>query len=54
MRAMYKRVCCYQIFGYILHTSHTETLTHWGRDNIDAVPQTTLSNAFSSMKIVVF
>ena len=32
----------------------TVLLTHWGRDKMDAVSQTTFSNAFSSMKIVVF
>ena len=29
-------------------------LTHWGRDKMNAISQTTLSRAFSSMKIVVF
>ena len=29
-------------------------LTHWGRGNIDAVSQTTFSNACSSMKIVAY
>ena len=29
-------------------------LTHWGRDKMDAISQTTFSRAFSSMKIVVF
>ena len=29
-------------------------LTHWGRDKMDAISQTTFSHAFSSMKIVVF
>ena len=30
------------------------TLTHWGRDKMDAISQTTLSNAFSWMKILEF
>ena len=30
------------------------TLTHWGRDQIDAISQTTFSNEFSSMKIYEF
>ena len=29
-------------------------LTHWGRDKMDAISQTTFSRASSSMKIVVF
>ena len=29
-------------------------LTHWGRDNMDTISQTTFSRAFSSMKIVAF
>ena len=29
-------------------------LTHWGRDEIDAISQTTLSNAFSWMKMLEF
>ena len=28
------------------------TLTHWGRDKMAAISQTTLSNAFSSMKML--
>ena len=31
-----------------------QLLTHWGRDNMDAVSQTTLSNAFSWMKMLEF
>ena len=34
---------------------HSEgTLTHWGRDQIDAISQTTFSNVFSSMKMIEF
>ena len=29
-------------------------LTHWGRENIDAMLQTTFSNAFSYMKKMYF
>ena len=29
-------------------------LTHWGRDKMDAISQTTYSRAFPSMKVVVF
>ena len=36
----------------ILVTLHG--LTHWGRDKMAAVSQTTLSNAFSSMKMLEF
>ena len=38
----------------VLEACRFDDLTHWGRVNIDAVSQTTFSNAFSSMKIVVF
>ena len=41
---------CVPQAGYTCMTA----LTHWGRDNIDAVLQKTFSNAFSSMNIVVF
>ena len=34
--------------------SNRTHLTHWGRDKIDAISQTTFSRAFSSMKIVHF
>ena len=30
------------------------TLTHWGRDKMDAISQTTFWNAFSLMKIYEF
>ena len=30
------------------------TLTHWGRDKIDAILQTTFSNAISRMKVLEF
>ena len=36
------------------HFLSSFTLTHWGRDQIDAILQTTLSNAFSWMKILEF
>ena len=32
----------------------TSILTHWGRDKMDAISQTTFSNAFSWMKIFEF
>ena len=32
----------------------TEPLTHWGRDKMDTISQTILSNAFSWMKIFEF
>ena len=37
-----------------LHTFYRNTLTHWGRDEIDAISQTTFSNAFSWMKMNEF
>ena len=39
---------CY-ISSWLLHT-----LTHWGRDKMDAIFQMTFSNAFSWMKMVEF
>ena len=35
-------------------THQTKTLTHWGRDKMAAIFQTTFSNAFSSMKMCKF
>ena len=40
-------------FGF-LYQSTWCSLTHWGRDKMDAISQTTFSCAFSSMKIAVF
>ena len=34
--------------------SSPRSLTHWGRDKMDVISQTTFSRAISSMKIVVF
>ena len=34
-----------------LGTNFNEILTHWGRDKMDAISQTTFSNPFSSMKM---
>ena len=44
------------IFGGIYYSANPRVgkLTHWGRDKMDAISQTTFSRAFSSMKIVVF
>ena len=39
---------------FCLASVSTTELTHWGRDKIDAISQTTFSCAFSSMKIVAF
>ena len=41
--AMYRRQA-------VTHTKRSQQLTHWGRDEIDAISETTLSNAFSWMK----
>ena len=38
--------------GHDIHASNI--LTHWGRDQIDAISQTTFSNAFSRMKMNEF
>ena len=37
-----------------LHVTRTLLLTHWGRDKMDAISQTTFLRVFSSMKIVIF
>ena len=48
-----------KLFGR-LHLSHwslrdvVTILTHWGRDNIDAISQTTFSRTFSGMKVFEF
>ena len=38
---------------YMNHV-HIDGLTHWGRDKMDAISQTTLSNAFLWMKMLEF
>ena len=42
--------CCI----YFMMGMHINGLTHWGRDKMAAVSQTTLSNALSWMKILEF
>ena len=37
-----------------INNYHTDLLTHWGRDKMDAISQTTLSDAFSWMKMLEF
>ena len=37
-----------------LHSLAQRVLTHWGRDEIDNISQTTFSNVFSSMKMFEF
>ena len=40
------------IVHWCIHTPFSlEELTHWGRDKMDAISQTTFSNAFSWMKM---
>ena len=51
--AFYVSISLYKIAKIHVPLCH-EPLTHWGRDKMDAISQTTLSRAFSSMKIVVF
>ena len=36
------------------HSTFSKHLTHWGRDKMDAISQTTFSNAFSWMKMHEF
>ena len=42
------------IITTVLDLELTSSLTHWGRDKMDAISQTTLSNAFSWMKMLEF
>ena len=37
-----------------IFTTFHDTLTHWGRDKMDAISQTTLSNSFSWMEMLEF
>ena len=46
----YRRFPC----TFVYHTQHSPTLTHWFRDKMAAVSQTTHSNAFSWMKMLEF
>ena len=60
---MFKQRCCFtemikfnqlnaEVQGYrLLHFSY---LTHWGRDKMDAISQTTFSSAFFLMKMFEF
>ena len=41
-------------FTAVIHIKFQDFLTHWGRDKMAAFSQTTLSNAFSWMKILKF
>ena len=53
---------CYIVTSSLIGSVHTQNdpwvptsqLTHWGRDKIDAISQTTYSNAFSWMKMNEF
>ena len=50
----YRSQCCKaSMLLYMPSIGHNE-LTHWGRDKMDAVSQTTFSNAFSWMKMYEF
>ena len=54
---VYTRVCCkYDMFRNILYTTGKTrcALTYWGRDQIDAISQTTFWSAFSWMKMFEF
>ena len=39
---------------HVWHANNSSQLTHWGRDKMAAVSQTTLSDAFSWMKMLEF
>ena len=50
-------VTCWLLCAIIYHITHMhfiDNLTHWGRDEMDAISQTTLSNAFSWMKMFAY
>ena len=56
-----KMIACRNTHHGWMHTQHAiamisflSILTHWGRDKMDAVSQTTLSKAFSWMKMLEF
>ena len=40
--------------GSVIYDPHAPHLTHWGQDKMDAISQTTFSNAFSWMKMLEF
>ena len=44
----------YFMVSFLSLVHHINGLTHWGRDQIDAMSQTTFSNAFSRMKMNEF
>ena len=44
----------YSVWGKTSYHEGCLLLTHWGRDKMAAISQTTLSNAFSWMKILEF
>ena len=46
-----KNVC---VTLLVMNYLHSSPLTHWGRDKMAAILQTTLSNAFSWMKMLEF
>ena len=45
---------CFNNFGIGAATGLVVMLTHWGRDKMDAISQTTLSNTFSWIKMFEF
>ena len=48
-------ICLHNSWIFLWYRPHILfVLTHWGRDNMAAVSQTTLSNAFSWMKMLEF
>ena len=52
-----KPICCLPDIGSTYYASngpYAGELTHWGRDKMDAISQTTFSNAFSWMKMHEF
>ena len=44
-------VSCQWELTIFMTLHHTLSLTHWGRDQIDSISQTSFSNAFSRMKM---
>ena len=49
-----RTVVAWSVKRWIKHISQWYILTHWGRDKMAAVAQTTLSNALSWMKMLEF
>ena len=45
---------CFWLIGYLDHLCFDQTLSHWGRDEMDIISLTTFSNVFSKLKMFEF